>query len=112
MARRQVDGVETEIREPGQHLLDAGESAPRAREELVPRTETRNLAVDVDAELHVELDRSVPVAALDSERFLECDLRAQEHAALRKLSGEIRLPALGFSRHLALPGGDPVRPRG
>ena len=44
--RRQVEHVEAELRELGQQLLDAGEAAPGAREELVPGAEGRALAVD------------------------------------------------------------------
>ena len=46
--RRQVDDVEAELGELRQHLLDALEAAPRAREELVPGAEAGALAVDVD----------------------------------------------------------------
>ena len=37
--RRQVEDVEAELGEARQELADAGEAAPRAREELVPRAE-------------------------------------------------------------------------
>src|SRR5439155_7380498 len=57
---RQVDDVEAELRELRERLLDAGEAAPRAREELVPRAEARELAVDVDLELR-RLGELVPV---------------------------------------------------
>ena len=42
--RREVDDVEAEVGELGQLLLDALEPAPRAREELVPGAEARQLA--------------------------------------------------------------------
>ena len=47
--RRQVDDVEAERREVGQHRGDAAEAAPRAREQLVPGAEPRPLALDVEA---------------------------------------------------------------
>src|SRR5207248_11053507 len=48
MDRREVHDVEAELLELRQHRPHAGEAAPRAREELVPRAEARELAVDVD----------------------------------------------------------------
>src|SRR5439155_17541781 len=50
MDRREVDDVESELRELREHPLDTAEAAPRAREELVPRAEPRELAVGVDLE--------------------------------------------------------------
>src|SRR5207249_8739662 len=47
--RRQVDDVEAELGELRQHALDAREAAERAREELVPGAEARQLAIDLDA---------------------------------------------------------------
>ena len=82
--RRQVDDVEAELRELRQHLLDAGEAAPRAREELVPGAEARELRVDVDAEPDVELDLAVPVVARRGERLLERHVRRRAERGPRR----------------------------
>ena len=55
----QVEHVEAELGELRQHLLDAREAAPRAREELVPGAERRALGVDGDLERLVG-DASAP----------------------------------------------------
>src|SRR5205823_234246 len=46
--RRQVDDVEAELGEARQLRAHALEAAPGAREELVPRAETAEHAIDVD----------------------------------------------------------------
>ena len=58
--RRQVDDVEAELGELRQHLLDALEPSPRAREELVPGAEPRPQALDVGLERR-RRDLAVPV---------------------------------------------------
>ena len=112
MDRRQVDDVEAELRELRQHLLDALQAAERAREELVPRAEAGQLALDVHPELQVELDLAVPVLPRQGEGVLERQALAEQRLPLGELPHEVGLAACELAPHLVLPGRDPVAPRG
>ena len=82
MHGRQVDDVEAELRELREHVRHAAEAAPRAREELVPRTEAREHAVDVDLEWR-RGDDALAVARLRGEPFLDGDgIEAEQHRTL------------------------------
>src|SRR5215204_6663283 len=89
--RRQVDDVEAELRELRQRARDTGEAAPRARKELVPRAEARQPAVDVDTQLGLRAHLAVTVSGRSSERILERDVAAEQHAPLRELACQILL---------------------
>src|SRR6476620_3326909 len=72
MHGRQVNDVEAELRELWEHVCHPAESAPRAREELVPRAEAREHAVDVDLERR-RGDDTLAVAGLGGEAFVDGD---------------------------------------
>ena len=112
MDRREVDDVEAELRELRQHLGDAAEAAERAREQLVPRPEARQLAVDVDVEQRRH-DLAVAVARLGGEPLFDRrDRPAEQHRPFRELTGEVLLPCRRLAPQLVLPGRDPVGPGG
>src|SRR5205823_6480976 len=94
-----------------QLLLDAREAAPRAREELVPGAEARQLVVD----LELERRRPRPLEArlrLGREAFLDGQaLAAQQQRALGQLGREIGLPGVDLAPQLPLERGDRVDPR-
>ena len=77
---RQVEHVEAELRELRQELLDAGEAAPGAREELVPGAVGRALAVDQDLERLLGDDLLGAVAGGCGEAFLDGQRRARPAA--------------------------------
>src|SRR5262249_44683302 len=86
MDRRQVDDVEAELRELREHPLDAGEAAEPAREELVPRAEAPELAVDLDG-VQLAPRRAVAVGRGRRERGLDVELRdAEQLLALGELA--------------------------
>ena len=92
---RQVDHVEAELGELRQHLLDALEPAPGAREELVPRAEARALALDVDLERTRERRLAVPVlrAELGRGRVPLVDRAgAEQSLGLAQLAAQVALP--------------------
>src|SRR5207249_9496852 len=89
--RRQVEHVEAELSEARQKLADAGEAAPGAREELVPRAEAGEGPVDVDL-VRGRPCLLGPLACRRRERVLDRQLlRAEQHRSLRQLAGELRL---------------------
>ena len=109
--RRQVDDVEAELRQLRQHPLDPGEAAERAREELVPGAEARELAVDLDG---VELAprRVVPIRGGRGERGLDVELRDPEQLlALGQLAAQVLLAGLDLAPQLVAPGRGAVAPR-
>ena len=87
--RRQVDDVEAELGESRQDRSYAREPAERAREELIPRAEARERAVDVDGERR-RRDLAVPVARDGGERLVERDARAPEQRPLPPTSSPER----------------------
>ena len=108
--RRQVDDVEPELGELRQHLRNAGEAAERAREELVPRAEAGQRAVDVDLE-RLRLDLGEAVAGGCGEPLLDRQLLAAEQdRALGELAGQVGLAARHLPAQLVLPGRDPIGP--
>src|SRR5207247_11242396 len=91
---REVDDVEAEPRELRQHLGDAAKAAPRAREELVPRAEPAQHAVDVDGERR-GCDLAVPIGRLEREAFLRGERVAlEQRRTLRQLCGQVLLPGV------------------
>ena len=109
--RRQVDDVEAELGELRQHALNAREAAERAREELVPGAEARELAVDLDG---VELAprRVVPIRGGRGERGLDVELRDPEQLlALGQRAAQVLLAGLDFASQLVAPGRGAVAPR-
>ena len=111
MDRRQVEHVEAELREPRQQRAHAVEAAPRAREELVPGAEARELAVDVDA-VHLRRRLAGAVARRRGERLVEREaVLAEQHRALRQLAREVLLPRGDLAPELVLERGDAVDPR-
>ena len=112
MDRRQVDDVEAEPRQLREDLGDPAEPSPRAREQLVPRTEARQLAVDVDGE-HRRHDLAVAVTRLGGQPL--CNRRdrpAEQNGPFRQLTGEVLLPCLRLAPELVLPGRNTIRPGG
>ena len=90
---REVDDVDTNRRELGQHRRDAPEAAPRAWEELVPDAEPSALAVDVDPQ-HGALHGTValPVGEMPSGGAPGVDVAVTKQLlALGELAGEVRL---------------------
>src|SRR5205814_9510106 len=88
--RREVDDVEAELGEPRQDLLDAGEAAEGAREELVPGAEARELAARLELERLLEARRLVVVGGLRSEGRLDVERRdAEDLLALGELAREV-----------------------
>ena len=111
MHRRQVDDVEAELGELRQHLRDAGETAPRAREELVPGAEARELAVDVDL---VASASTSPRSGRPrrGERLLDGQrLAPEQDRALRELARQVLLARLDLALDLVLLRRDAVDPR-
>src|SRR5438477_206101 len=83
------DDVQAELREAGQDGCDSSEAAPRAREELVPRPEARELAVDVDLERR-RSRLTVTVDGLDREPLRDRQrLASEEDRPFRELAGEV-----------------------
>ena len=110
MDRRQVEHVEAELRELRQQRAHALEAAPRAREELVPGAEARQLPVDVDA-VCGRRRRVGAVAGRSGERLLEREgVPPQQHRALRQLAGQILLSRVHLAAQLLLERGDAVDP--
>jgi hypothetical protein len=109
--RRQVEDVEAEVGEARQELAHAGEAAPRAREELVPRAEAAEHAVDV----HRVRRRPRLLGARAGrrgERLLDGQLLGvQQHSTLRELAAEIGLAGRHLASQLLLERGDAVDPR-
>ena len=94
MDRRQIDDVEAELGQVGQHLLDALETAPAAREELVPGAEPRAQPLDVDLERLVERRLAVPVLRAQLRRGGAPRLGlagAEQRLRLGELAGELVL---------------------
>src|SRR5262249_54735474 len=115
--RRQVEDVEAELGETGQLSAHAGEAAPRAREELVPRAEPAEDAVDVDG---VGRRRHLLGACSRSRRERPAEGQVSVLGApppLRRLAGQISLagralrPQPLLERGAAVPPGlDPEAP--
>ena len=94
----QVDDVEAERGDVGQHRGNAAEAAPRAREELVPGAEAGALAVDVDPE-HGALDRALALAVRERLR--------RERATRRRVpSPKSALPLGQLAAQVGLAGRD------
>ncbi len=111
MDRRQVDDVEAELCQLRQDALDTDEAAPRAREELVPRAERRELAIDVHLE-RLGPGLLAPVARLGGQRLRERErVAAEEHGPLRELGGEVVLAGVVLPLHLSPVRRDAVDPR-
>ena len=109
--RREVDDVEAEAGELGQHLLDALEPAPRARKELVPGPEAGERAVGVDLERANEPGRLGPVALGRREGGRDVELEhLQQRSALLELALEVGLPGLDLPAQLVAPRLEPVDP--
>jgi hypothetical protein len=109
--RRQVHDVETELRELREHAPDACEAAPRPREELVPRAEGRELAVDVHFE-RLGPRLLAPVARLRGERLRERErLAAEEHRTLGELGGQVVLARVVFALNFAVVRSEAIDPR-
>ena len=111
MHRRQVDDVETELGEPGQHGGDPLETAERPRKQLVPGAEaprSRSTSTPRAAEVTSPC-RTSPLAASPSSTV--SDGPSEERCALRQLAVEVELTALEPPPQLVLPGGKPVGPR-
>ena len=112
--RRQVDDVEAELGQLRQHLLDALEAAPAAREELVPGAEARAQPLDVDLERLVERRLAVPVlrALLRGGLAPRLELaRTEERLRLRELAGELGLAGRELAVELVEQGRVAVDPR-
>ena len=108
--RRQVEHVEAELRELRQQRAHALEAAPRARKELVPRAEARELTVDVDA-VRRRRRRVRTVSGRSGERLLEREgVPAEQHRAFRQLAGQILLSRVHLAAELLLERGDAVDP--
>ena len=109
---RQVEHVEAQLGELRQQLLDPGEAAPRAREELVPGPERGALGIHEDLEglvggrLLGAIAGGRRQALLDRERF-----DAEQGRALRELAREVALTGRDLALQLVLPGGHAVDPR-
>jgi hypothetical protein len=111
MDGRQVDDVEAELGELGQHPLDAREPAPRARKQLVPGAEAGALAIDVHLERPCERRRLGAVGVLPGEALLDGERRdAVQERPLRELAGQVLLPRVDLPRDLVPPGREPVDP--
>src|SRR5581483_952371 len=111
MDRREVDDIEAELGERRQHLLHAGEAAERAREELVPRAEARELAVDLDAVGRAS-HGALAVRRRRRESRLHVELRDPEQLlALRELPRQVFLAGLDLPAKLVAPRRLPVAPR-
>src|SRR5262249_6391168 len=108
---REVDDVEAELRELRQDRLDAPEPAERSREELVPRAEATDLAVDLDRER-----LAAGGAVLVGHRRRKCRLEVEvgnpeQHAPLGKLARQILLAGLDLTLELVAEGREAVGPR-
>ena len=111
MNRRQVDDVEAELGELRQQRAHALEAAPRTREELVPRPEACELAVDVH-HVHLGRRRAGAIAGGRRKRLLDGERRAPEqHGSLGELARQVVLATFRLAPDLVLIGGDPVGPR-
>ena len=113
--RRQIDDVEPVRSETREQFGDAGEPAPRAREQLVPAPEPGALAVD--DQLQREDARLALARGLRGvrrvERLLERQrLDAGDRRSFQQLAGEILLPALELAVDLPAPGRPAVDPGG
>src|SRR5581483_10549664 len=109
--RRQVDDVEAELREPGKHALHAGEPAEGAREELVPRAEAGELAVDLDGVELAPRD-AVTVRSGRSEAGLDVELRnAEQQRTLGELARKVFLPGFDLAPQLVPPRRGAIAPR-
>ena len=111
--RRQVDDVEAQRRELGDHLRDACEPAPRAREQLVPRARAGAIALDVQLE-GVAPRRVAPLTAAELARALPPLVDrpvAEQRSSLRELPFEIGLAGRDLAVVLLQPAGVPVDPR-
>ena len=86
--RREVDDVEAELRETRELGLDAGEAAPRAREELIPGPEAGPHPLDLDRRDEVHPRRG---AAIGGARGGRDHLRAER---VRGALGEAALAVL------------------
>ncbi len=107
--RRQVEDVEAELGQVLELGLDAGEAAPRAREELVPGAEGRPLAVAVDP----QLGRRGHLAAVvvgRRQHLLRGQRLAPEHLGLGELAREVVLPRRDLALELVPERGLPVDP--
>ncbi len=111
--RREVDDVEPERGQGGQHLRDAAEPTPGAREDLVPCTERGSRTLDVDAEART-LCRAVPglPGELCGNRppFIDGGVTEQREP-FRELAAEIGLSGGDFPVELEEPGRVRVCPR-
>ena len=137
---REVEDVEAELGQLRELLLHAAEAAPRAREELIPRAEAREHAVDVDLQRPGQLGHlRARGVALDDRRqagiepggdvaaVLErsghalhgravgaagvAGRLAQQQRALERLAGQVGLAGLDLARHLVAPAGEHGDPR-
>ncbi len=108
--RRQVEDVEAELGEARQQLADALEAAPGAREELVPRAEAREYAVDVHrvGRPTTPSRRARPQAPRAPASTVS--VLAEEHRALRQLAVEVGLARGDLPPQLVLERGDAIDP--
>ena len=95
--RRQVDDVETEIRELGQHCCDTSKPAPRAGKELVPGTESGELTIDVESR-NGTLRRPVALTL--------CELRCSDAPLVDRAITEQRFPFGELAAEVSLAAGD------
>src|SRR5439155_12860645 len=109
--RGEVDDVEADLRQLWQAPLETLEAAPRAREELVPGAEARELGVDVELERARQPCRLGPVgrgrrqAGGDVQRDV-----AQQRGTFRQLAREVLLSPLGLPAQLVAPGSEAIDP--
>ncbi len=111
--RGEVDDVEAELGQLRQDGLDAGETAERAREELVPGAEGRALAVDDQPErLGQRRLRFTRQVGLGRQRLLNREaLHPEDRRALGELGREVGLARVELPLELVAPRGEPVDPR-